>query len=47
MRQNHQIKKDLDKKVIVNMQDFKYQMSKEAITLKKKEGALRSGGGSG
>lgn len=31
--------KDMDQKVIVKMQDFKYQMSKEAITLKKKEGS--------
>ena len=31
--------KDIDQKVIVKMQDFKYQMSKEAITLKKKEGS--------
>jgi hypothetical protein len=31
--------KDIDQKVIVKMQDFKYQMSKEAIMLKKKEGS--------
>lgn len=31
--------KDIDQKVIVKMQDFKYQMSKEAILLKKKEGS--------